>query len=195
LIRDGHTAVCYDGQFFYDTDHVDVGARFTTNQDNDITSAAVATATPTDIEFKNAVQAIINQLYGFKDNEGDPFWPADTVAGLDLGILIPTAYIEIAEQVESSELLTGTVSNPVKGKFTPIPNPYFAAASTTPAIFGFVRTHPQKAVIMQVADDLELDDDMGGDNEFDTKDVAFGTFQYSNAGYGQWRTTVRCEFT
>lgn len=194
LIRDGHTTLCYDGQNFYDVDHTDPGARYQTNQDNDLQSSASDTAAPTDIEFKNAVQAVIGALFGFKDNEGDPFWPADSVAGLDLAILVPTDYIEVAEAVASVELLTGSVSNPVKGKFSVLPNPYFALAGTTPVIFGFCRSHPQKAVISQVADDLELSDSMGGDNEFNTKDVDFGTFQLSNVGYGQWRTTVRCEF-
>jgi phage major head subunit gpT-like protein len=61
----------YDGQFFFDTDHVfgDSGS-----QSNDLTYAAATGTTPTVAEFRAAYNQAYAALIGFKGDNGKPFW-------------------------------------------------------------------------------------------------------------------------
>jgi phage major head subunit gpT-like protein len=84
LITDAMVAaestVGYDGQYFFDTDHADPGAAYQTAQSNDITADistypvthAGTTTSPSPAEAAHAIWDAIQQLYGLKDNEGEP---------------------------------------------------------------------------------------------------------------------------
>lgn len=185
----GHSTACYDAQFFYDTDHVDVGGEYVTAQDNDLTSTAATGVAPTDLEMAAAVRGLRNALFAYKDAFGDP---ASASLTNDLRLHVPIDLLAVAERVATADALTGPVSNDVKGKFTPVYNPYLTTAGI---MFMHNPTGIHKPFVLQTATPVELSDDMGGDNEFNTKDVNFGTFGYYNAGYGDWRYSARHEFT
>jgi len=75
----GATSESYDGQTFFDTDHVDVGGSYTTSQsnaiDSDISDIPVlnhnTTTNPSIQEFMWSVMAGIEQLQGFRDSMGN----------------------------------------------------------------------------------------------------------------------------
>lgn len=77
LIQNGASTACYDGQFFFDTDHVEGGSG---TQDNDITvdiSALPAsvhgiTTAPSVEEMQQAIVKGIAQILSFKDDRGRP---------------------------------------------------------------------------------------------------------------------------
>ena len=64
----GKSQVCWDGQFFYDTDHSwgDSGS-----QDNDLTYAAATGTVPTAAEFRLAFHAARQAMLLFKDDQGE----------------------------------------------------------------------------------------------------------------------------
>lgn len=68
LIVNAESGVCYDGQYFFDTDHSegDSGA-----QSNDITSAAAAPTNPTAAEMIKAIMAGVEKMIGYKDDRGE----------------------------------------------------------------------------------------------------------------------------
>jgi hypothetical protein len=69
LLIAGESAVCYDGQFFFDTDHAegDSGA-----QDNDLSVDIAVTSAPTAGEMEGAILRLTQQILGFKDDQGEP---------------------------------------------------------------------------------------------------------------------------
>lgn len=180
----GVSTNCYDAQYFFDTDHSEVGGLYTTSQDNDRTSAAATGTQPTDLEFAASMRTAQSAMFGYKDGAGDPFWPGDSPSFV---AMVPPVYMAVARSVANNDQLTGPVANDLKGTFTLRVNPWMTAADQ---YFLFNTSHIQKALIIQVAEDISITDDMGGDNEFNTKDVSFGSFGVYNAGYGQWRTAL-----
>ena len=78
LIENGETGVCYDGQFFFDTDHTE-GSN-TTNQSNDIdvniseipSQVAGVIANPSNEEMQGTILQAITQMLSFVDDRGEP---------------------------------------------------------------------------------------------------------------------------
>lgn len=67
LLIDGESKTCYDGQFFFDTDHAEDDSG---TQDNDITYDVTTTTAPTAAEMELAILKAVSQILGFKDNQG-----------------------------------------------------------------------------------------------------------------------------
>jgi hypothetical protein len=90
LIVAGEAATCYDGQFYFDTDHAEGDSG---TQDNDITYAKAGTL-PTVAESKAAILKAIGQMMGFKDAKGNYLH----LNASEFVVLCPTAiYTTIAE--------------------------------------------------------------------------------------------------
>lgn len=68
LIINGASAVCYDGQFFFDTDHAEgeSGA-----QSNSITSNVTTPTAPTPTEMIDSILAAVQAMLAFKDDRGE----------------------------------------------------------------------------------------------------------------------------
>lgn len=99
----------YDGQFFVDTDH-SVGDSGTIN--NDLTGTVVTATAPTAAEIAGKILYVIQQMYGFKDDAGEPI-----NAGVrDFLVMVPVPYWAAAVQALNSEQLqgtSGTIQNPI----------------------------------------------------------------------------------
>lgn len=183
LIEDN--GLCYDGQNFFDTDHSDPGATYTTAQSNSLTYNAAAPLTPTDVEFAAAAGAAIDALYGMLDNEGDPVVPG---ANAQIILMVPSNYKRIAEKVEKVDQLTGPVGNDMKGAYKTVVNPFLTKATSSHGyIYAFVVGGARKPFIEQTADPLILEDNL----ETTTRDSEQWGFQYGNVGYGDWRYGIK----
>ena len=69
LIVAGAASACYDGQYFFDTDHSEGDSG---TQDNDITVSGLSSATaPTSAEMVTAILTAVNQILAFKDDKGE----------------------------------------------------------------------------------------------------------------------------
>lgn len=190
LIVNGGASVCYDGQYFYDTDHAegDSGA-----QSNALTFAAATGTTPTVAEFRDAVLQAIAAILGFKDDQGEPMnedartfevmvptvlWPTATAAltlpQLDAGAtnLIPALQGFSIQPVVNARLSDAT-------KFYV----HRTDADTKPFIL-------QEEVPLNVAAIAE-----GSELEFKEKKHWYGVDWAGNVGYGFWQHSVQTTFT
>ncbi|WP_430233951.1 Mu-like prophage major head subunit gpT family protein [Nitrosomonas communis] len=68
LIIAGESSVCYDGQYFFDTDHSEGSSG---SQSNDIISTAATPASPTATEMIDAILKGVETMIGFKDDRGE----------------------------------------------------------------------------------------------------------------------------
>jgi len=72
LIVNGEGAtsgLCYDGQYFFDTDHSEADSG---TNDNDVTFAAASGTTATAGEMSDAIMAAAAKIIGYKDDQGEP---------------------------------------------------------------------------------------------------------------------------
>ena len=97
-----------------------------------------------------------------------------------------------ARAVFKNDQITGPIANDMKDVFKPRLNPFNDDGDE---IFTFWTSGVRKAFIYQIAEAVSLEDNLGGDSEFETKDVSFGTFGFYNVGYGDWRYSTRHIFT
>jgi hypothetical protein len=68
LIINGESAACYDGQYFFDTDHVEGDSG---TQSNDITYNVTTPTAPTATEMIDAILSGVQQMLAFKDDRGE----------------------------------------------------------------------------------------------------------------------------
>jgi len=189
LMNTGDTGTGHDGQVFYSALHVDPGARNQTAQDNDLTSNIGDTAAATVLEMYTALQVHRAAYDTFLDGDGDPTVPTEDA---EFVVLCPGGHMPAARSVYKNDQITGPIANDLKGVFKPVLNPY---SDATAEIFTCWTSGARKPFIYQVADAVTLEDNMGGDSEFETKDVSFGTFGFYNVGYGDWRYSCLHTFT
>jgi phage major head subunit gpT-like protein len=189
LLNTGDATLCYDGLNFYDDTHVDPGADYTANQDNNFTTDIVAEAAATDLEMYAELKIALAAYYSFKDGDGDPVVPGGNPTFV---VMCPAGQLPAARSVFVNDNLTGPISNELKGMFEPRLN---AWSDATDEIFTFHTSGAKKPFIYQTADPIILEDDIDNGNEFMTKDVHFGSFGYYNVSYGDWRYSTRHIFT
>jgi phage major head subunit gpT-like protein len=190
LLNNGNSAgfTCYDTQLFFDTDHSDPGAAYTTNQSNLLTVASATGTVWSDVELAGAINTGISSLMGFLDGDGDPvFMDPDSKPLVQCA---PDIYTRI-NTIRIAAQLTGGVSNPAQGAFNLVANPWLSATGGTDKFYMFNVSGAHKPFILQTAEPVSLEDDIGGDNDFNTKDKSFGSFGYYNVGYGDWRYAVK----
>lgn len=188
ILNNATSTACYDTQFFFDTDHFDPGAAYTTNQSNNLLVASTTGTVWSDIERADAVAQGKAQLMGFKDGDGDPVMVSPNFRPL---VMCPIDMYAKMYATKTSVSLTGGVSNQAYDSFDLVGNPYMTAAGGTDYFTIFNVTGAHKPFIVQTAEPVSLEDDMGGDSDFNSKDVAFGSFAYYNVGYGDWRYGCR----
>ena len=68
LIVNGESTVCYDGQYFFDTDHSEGESG---SQSNDITFDVTTTTNPTATEMIDAILAGVENMISLKDDRGE----------------------------------------------------------------------------------------------------------------------------
>lgn len=193
LIATGESTVCYDGQFFFDTDHVE-GSSGT--QDNDITvdiSAAPVgvngtTTAPSVEEFQYAVSKGIQQILSFVDDQGEPmnedareftvmvstpFWLTGLRA---LRAQAPASGFASQLDIDLSEFRIQLQANPRLDATWTDRFPVFRSDSEVkPLIF-------QQETGVNVSAKAE-----GSDFEFDNDAHEYGVDYWGEAAYGFWQ--------
>jgi len=192
LIIAGESTTCYDGQYFFDTDHSE-GASGT--QDNDLTYAAATGTTPTKEEMQLAILQSVSAIVAFKDNQGNPMNPA----AKGFTVMVPPTYYMIALAAMSESLniaLSGNMNpNQLGGNFN-------IAVEMNPSLtwttkFATFRTDsPIKALIRQEETPLLFKSKAeGSEFEFDNNAWQFGVDGWRAAGYGLWQRACLTTFT
>lgn len=193
LIVNGETAVCYDGQYFFDTDHAEGSSG---SQSNDITTDISAlpatvhgTATaPSPEEMQQAMLASITQMYKFVDDKGEPL----NETASSFMVLVPVGLSQSAlaalSMVRAAAASTFAIDN---FNISVALNPRLTAAGWTDK-FVTVRTDGSiKPFIRQeeTAPSLKVKDE-NSEFAFDNDAIQVGIDTWRNVGYGRWQGAV-----
>lgn len=190
LLIDGESTACYDGQYFFDTDHAegDSGA-----QSNDLTYAAATGTTPTIAEFRDAVMQSITTIMSYKDDQGEPA-NEDAMA---FEVMVPPTLMATAISAIRLPTLDAGATNiiPALTEFsiTPVVN----ARLTNAAKFYTVRTDgPMKPFIKQVEQELQVASVAeGSELEFNEKKHRHGVEWMGAFAFGFWNKATVTTFT
>jgi phage major head subunit gpT-like protein len=193
LIANGPSAVCYDGEYFFDTDHSE-GSSGSLNNDitTDISGLPVEAhgivTAPSKEEMLQAILASISQFFTFKDDQGEPI-NEDAAA---FHVMVPVGLSATATSALSRANVQGPGIFTVDGyTITMSVNPRLTAAGWTDKFVTFRTDGSIKSLIRQeeTAPQLKM---KGEDSEFafDNDAIQLGIDTWRNVGYGRWQGAV-----
>lgn len=198
LVDAAYAATCYDGQYFFDTDHAEPEGLYTTSQDNDKTGTAATGTTPTVLEFIGALKTVIAALRAYKDSNGKPvngygkiYLEADASYEFLFAQLMEASHFSYTAATASED---NYLKNMIGGYFI---NPH---TSNTDRFRAYLLDGPFKPYLFQSRKPLTTQyiraDNKEPDNlAFMTDSNFFGTKARYNAGYAQWRKACSYIFT
>lgn len=165
--------LCYDGQYFYDSDHSVAGASV-----SNLGTAALSAATTAAAAASYGAARLA--IMSFKDDEGRPL-------GLIPDTLeVPPALEATARLICENEKLTDESPNPYRGTATVMVNPRLTSSTawflhvTTRPVKPFVYQERKKPVFVQQID-------MASDDVFMRRKFKFGAEARCAGGYGFWQ--------
>lgn len=191
LIEGGSSTVCYDGQYFFDTDHSegDSGTLKNYLTSTECPSLNVATAAaPTANEMADAIMEVISYMFTYKDDQGEPI-NEDAQQFL---VMCPVGKIAAsAKQAVMNQNLdtgAGTRDNPLRAQqwnLSVVGNPRL----TWTTHFAVFRTDAEvKPLIRQVETEPTLDVIAeGSEQAIKEGKWTFGVDAWRNVGYGMWQ--------
>lgn len=192
LILNASSAVCYDGQFFYDTDHTE--GPNATNQSNSIT-LAIATidpapssnvpSSPTARQMQGMIMAGVEKILGFKDDQNEPM----NEMARDFLVMVPTTLFKNAAAALGNPLIGGGNTNLLTSldgySFGLAVNPRLTWTDKITVIRRDGQTKPfilqeERGVSMKVIAE-------GSEKEFTDDMHMYGIDASRNVGYGYWQ--------
>jgi len=194
LIINGESTVCYDGQYYFDTDHVEGKSGTQSNKlQLDLSNYAeqidggkvgIATA-PSEAAFRLAALRVIQQILSFKDDQGEPM---NENASKFL-IKVPTSMWHIAKAALAVPLTVGGSTNAIKVMneldISVAQNPRlpwsdkFAVFRVDSAVKPLIRQEEEGVKLKAIAEGSEL--------EFKHDKHWYGVDTWRNVGYGYWQ--------
>ena len=164
---------CYDGQYFYDTDHPVAGASVSNKGTAALSAATTAAAAASYGAARTAIMSIT-------DDEGRPLALIPDV------LEAPPALEATARLICESDKLTDQSPNPYKGTARVLVNPRLTSST---AWFLHVTNRPLKPFVFQQrkAPVFVSQTDMNADNVFMRKNYRFGAEARCAGGYGLWQ--------
>ena len=165
--------ICYDGQYFYDTDHPVAGASVSNKGTAALSAATTAAAAASYGAARTAIMSIT-------DDEGRPLALIPDV------LEVPPALEATARLICESDKLTDQSPNPYKGTAEVLVNPRLTSST---AWFLHVTNRPLKPFVFQQrkAPVFVSQTDMNADNVFMRKNYLFGAEARCAGGYGLWQ--------
>jgi len=190
LIIAGESTTCYDGQYFFDTDHVE--GNNTTSQSNDLSidisalpaSVHGSTTVPSVEEMSLVILQCIQAIKGFNDNENEPM---NEMANNFL-VMAPTPLYGIALSAVTARALGSNATNilPDSGfSISVAANPrlswtaQIAVFRTDGTVRPFIVQEEVPLTISAIAEGSEL--------EFKEDQHQYGVMSSMNVGYGYWQ--------
>ncbi|WP_020675283.1 Mu-like prophage major head subunit gpT family protein [Geopsychrobacter electrodiphilus] len=181
----GESTLCYDGQYFFDTDHTegDSGA-----QSNDITYDSVSTTLPTAAEYEAAILKSVEQIISFKDDQAEPM----NENAMDFVIMVPVGHMAAAAAalknpviVDSNGSRTNTIANLGGFNFQLAVNPRltwttkFATFRADGNVKPIIRQEEVPLEVSAIAEGSEL--------EFNERQHHYGIYASRGLDYGYWQ--------
>jgi len=193
LLINAESQVCYDGQFFFDTDHSEGDSGNQTNDlvTGDYSELNVATPTnPTANELANVILKLVQHFYGLKDDQGEPM---NELARTFL-VMVPVPFWGAALQAVRSNLLntgSGSIDNPLKNAEVTINVVANARLTWTTKLAIFRTDGRAKPLIMQEEEKIKMQAIAeGSEEEFKNNRHLYGVKAIRNVGYGYWQHAV-----
>jgi len=187
LILNGESTACYDGQFYFDTDHAE-GKSGT--QSNDISvdvselPAAVAgsTTAPGVAEMQLTVLKAVQAIAGFKDDQGEPMNETAT----DFVVMVPSSLHFVAMSALSTMRESSMETSAFSGfNISAVAN---ARLTWTDKLAVFRTDGSVKPLIRQEEQEVDLKvKGEGSEFEFDNAAHQYGVDTWRNVGYGYWQ--------
>ena len=194
LIINAESTVCYDGQYYFDTDHKDGNSGIQSNKlqidlaefIEQIDGGKVGTAiSPSEAAFRLAILKTIQQILSFKDDQGEPM----NENAAKFLVVVPTSMWHIAKAAVAVPLTVGGSSNSVKVldevDISIAQNPRlnwldkFAVFRVDSSIKPFIRQEEEGIKLKAIAEGSEL--------EFKHDKHWYGVDTWRNVGYGFWQ--------
>ena len=194
LLIAGEAATCYDGEYFFDTDHSEGDSG---TQDNDLTGAAATSTQPTAAEAEAAIMACVAAILGYKDDQGEPM----NEMAKSFRIMVPAAYLTPFASVLFNEYIASGQSNLVKNLQGQMEGFSFSlsvnARLTSGAKFYVFRSDAKtKALIRQEEVPMQVEAQAEGSAiEFNEHKHHYGIYASRNVGYGYWQHACLYTFT
>lgn len=172
LLPGGFTSLCYDGQYFFDTDHP-IGETGST-QSNKITSALDATS----------FQTARTMLRKMKDDFGRPTMNRN----MDLLIVVPADLEATAETIFEALVNSSGATNTLKGKARILVADWLSDTNNWYLlnVAGII-----KPFVVQEREFIPFEAlEEGSESNFMRKKNYYGTYWRGNAGYGLYQKAV-----
>lgn len=172
LLPGGFTSLCYDGQYFFDTDHP-IGETGST-QSNKITSALDATS----------FQTARTMLRKMKDDFGRPTMNRN----MDLLIVVPADLEATAETIFEALVNSSGATNTLKGKARILVADWLSDTNNWYLlnVAGII-----KPFVVQEREFIPFEAlEEGSESNFMRKKNYYGTYWRGNAGYGLYQKAI-----
>lgn len=176
LVNNSFTNLCFDGQFFIDTDHAVAGASVSNKLTAVLSHATVATAAA-------SYGAARTMMKKFKDDEGRPLNVSPNI------LLVGPALEDVARALLISDRLEDGKANPYKGTAELVVD---ARITSDTAWFLLDTSKPVKPFIYQERKAPVFVQQTSTDSEdvFKRGNFLFGVEARAAGGYGFWQTAV-----
>lgn len=172
LVNGAFTNVCYDGQFYCDTDHPVNGASVSNKTTKKLSNASLA-----------AVEASLGVAYSgmelFTDDEGRPLNITPTI------LLVGPLNRSMANLIAKQDKLADNSPNPYHGAFEVVVDARITGykwflLDTTKAVMPFIYQERKAPVFVSQTD-------LSSDDVFSRGEYKFGAEARANGGYGFWQ--------
>jgi len=173
LVNNGFTALCYDGQYFFDVDHPVAGASVSNVGTKALSAATLAAA-------QGSYGAARTAMRRFKDEDGRPINVSPTV------LLVPPALEDTARALLTVDRLEDGKPNPYKGTAELVVE---SRLTSDTAWFLLDTSKPVRPFIYQErkAPVFVQQTDPEADDVFSRKEYKFGAEARAAGGYGFWQ--------
>jgi len=195
LLIAGESTACYDGQFFFDTDHSEDDSG---SQSNDITSDITTTTAPTSGEMETAILKSIEAILGFKDNQGEPMNEGARM----FEVMVPVPFMSSAAGAIGSQIIVDSSTSRSNRILTlGSLGGFQVALRVNPRLtwttkFATFRADGQtKALIRQEEEGVTMSAIAeGSEMEFKERKHQYGVKAIRNVGYGYWQRACLTTF-
>ncbi|MCG9111156.1 Mu-like prophage major head subunit gpT family protein, partial [Laribacter hongkongensis] len=173
LVSQGFTRPCYDGQYFFDTDHPVNGQSVSNKGTKKLSIATLAAA-------RASYGAARTAMKKFRDDEGRPLNITPSV------LLVPSALEDDANLLMTVERLEDGKPNPYRNTATVVVAPWLTSDTawflldTSKPVKPFIYQEREKPVFVQQTDPQ-------ADDVFNRKKFKFGAEARAAGGYGFWQ--------
>lgn len=178
LLKNGAATLCYDGQYFFDTDHAEGDSG---TQSNKLTGTGVTVAA-LQTDFRAARAA----MWKFKNDRGKPYMRGEP----QLQVVCPPDLQGAFEELLNATTI-GNTTNVLKGAATLKVNQYLTDVNDWFLLNVGAPLKPFIAQMRKRPEFVALDNPNASETVFMKKKFLYGVEARYNAGYGLWQFGVQ----